>query len=343
MKEKIKRYFSNLDTKKLGIKSPVRVESISRLGMGESNLSYLVRIEGRRFVIRINLDPKVPKKSRREYRALKAIEHLSISPKAYILDETKKRIDSSFIILDYIPGKSLKDSKTKLTKKIISELARTLAGLHSIRLNEKLKRLPEERPDYKSFIREIERMTCYVKKKRTKHMKKGEFENLLDESLSRLKMSIKKAPRAIKTLGHGDLCAQNVINSKNGLELIDFESFGLIDPAAEITTVFEDFGKRFSENQRRQFLEEYGKHRTDKTLRARIKFYTPLKLYEVFIWSLMHVYEIHEKDMHTAFLKDKDIADEIKYSRFCFRRCIKQGTIAKKWSKKRLKFFPKGL
>mgnify|MGYP005623795345 FL=1 len=95
MNKEIEKYFEKLNPKKLGLRNKVKVNSVSKLGMGASNLNYLVKANNKSFIFRMNMEPDKKNKSRKEFDALKSLEPYDISPKAWTLDESKKYFDKN--------------------------------------------------------------------------------------------------------------------------------------------------------------------------------------------------------------------------------------------------------
>ena len=151
---KIKKYLLGLDPKLLGLNSKLKNVELKSLGLGESNLNYLAVLDGKRFVVRINMDPKISNKSRKEFIALKNIEYLKIAPRALLLDDSRKVINESFIVLEYLPGSPLYKHLKKLNRKTTEKLATIVAKLHLIPIG-KLK-LNTDRPTYTSWLIDIE-------------------------------------------------------------------------------------------------------------------------------------------------------------------------------------------
>ncbi|MBW3002948.1 aminoglycoside phosphotransferase family protein [Candidatus Woesearchaeota archaeon] len=321
MIDKIKRALQNIKHQELGLDT-VKIQELTRLGRGESNLNFLANISGKKFVVRVNMNKREPNKARREFNALKAIEGLGIGPKAYVLDESKKIVDAEYLIVEYLEGKSLNMVKGYWNNEFIRKLARLVAKMHSIKITKKLEKLQKGWDSYQALIKNIEKMANYVVKKDQR------LKPLITESIKNINTN---GPKPKITLGHEDVCQQNVIMHKGNLKLIDFESFGLMDPAAEVSKIFEDFGHEFTKNERRIFLEEYGKIRKDSTIEKRIKFYIPGHFLEVSVWSIMHVYESQSEDFHEEFVNDKDVEEEKEYAKECFMKCITEKVIDKKW------------
>lgn len=339
MRNEIKKYFGNLKPEEIGLKGRINVSSVSELGFGESYLNYLVAANSKKFVMRINMDTNNLDKPRREFAALKTIESLHIAPKVFVLDESKKYINGVFVIIEYVEGNSLDKAKWKLDIKFIRKLARLVANLHSSKID---KRLPKERPTYNAWILTIKERIDYIKKQRSKYFDSDDFDKLLDETFSKVRLIAKDAKnKNILRLGHGDICQQNIIIHDGELKLIDWESIGLRDPASDIIYVFcEGFEINFTKGQEEEFLKEYLKIRPDKTLQERLRTFRFIVQFEQFLWAVMHVFEIGEKQMHKHFLERKHIQEHIDYAKRCFSKCIKSGLIDKKRDKN-LEIFPK--
>jgi|TARA_Y100000034_G_C6828587_1_gene373842 thiamine kinase-like enzyme len=328
-KKKIKKYFENLKQNQLGLKSKIKVVSVSKLGMGTSNLNYLVKVNQKKFIFRINMNSKNPDKSKKEFKALKIVEKYNIGPKAWILNESKKEFDSDFIIISYIEGKTLNKIKNHLSLKMIKEIAKLSAKIHSIKLDSKTNKLPVLGRDYKVYFDTLDKENLrYIRN----HLKNKKFIKILEETRKKLKKEIPfgkhKHPLV---LVHGDICEQNMIINKGNYKLIDFESLGLEDPAQDIAGIITDFGKPFNEKQKEIFFEEYLKIRKDKTLKERVKVFVPLRIFSVLLWAITHTLKIKNKHMHLSFTENNNIKKDISYVKIVFKRAIKKGVIDKKY------------
>lgn len=327
MKTKIWTYFENLKPSQLGLKDEVRISSVKKLGMGSSNLNYVVEANGKKFIFRMNVDTHHYGKSKREYDALKLVEKLGIAPKAYILDESKKEFDETFIIIEYLEGGSL--DKIGWNSSIIRKLAQISAKIHNVPLNRELLKLRREETDLENYIQAMDEPYRYS----LKHTKNQTFHELLIETFDKLKLEINGVQyKKMLTLTQGDFCEQNVIIDKGEVKLIDWENLGLTDPAAELTHIFLDFGRPFTKEQKNIFLEEYKKIRKDPEIEIRIGNYTPLKYYYVFLWAIAHALKIKNKEMHEEFLKSNDYSKDIAFADRAFHHALKAGVIDKKFS-----------
>jgi aminoglycoside phosphotransferase (APT) family kinase protein len=127
--KRVREYLQRLDPKKLGL-NEVKSITIRKLGLGESNLNYLVIVGGKKFIVRINMDPSSPLKSEREYDSLKVVEPLGIAPRAFHFEPSKDYLDEAFIVLEYLEGTSL-DKCGEIDECIVTSLARVVAYLHN--------------------------------------------------------------------------------------------------------------------------------------------------------------------------------------------------------------------
>ncbi|MBD3259678.1 phosphotransferase, partial [Candidatus Woesearchaeota archaeon] len=279
LKKDIRSYFESLMPSKLGLKSKVKVQRISKLGMGTGNLNFLVKANDRKFVFRINMNPKLKNKSRKEFESLKIIEKYNIGPKPRVLDESRAKFDSDFIIIDYIEGKTCDKLKGYLSIKMIRNLGRLCGKMHSIPLDNNLKKLSVEEAakgyrNHKKLIRKEYLDPAY---KRLTNKKVTEMLKKTYEKLMRTLPSEKFEPHLV--LSQGDFCEQNIIVHKGEYKLIDFEDLELTDNASEIAHIFVDFGTPFDEKQKKAFLEGYFEYVKDpgKDFLEKIKVWMPLK------------------------------------------------------------------
>lgn len=324
--QRIREYLQRLNPKKFGL-NEVKSITIRKLGLGESNLNYLVIVSGKKFIVRINMDPGSPLKSEREYDSLKVVEPLGIAPRAFHFEPSKDYLDEAFFILEYLEGTSL-DKCGEIDECIVTSLARVVAYLHSTNVGNLREELRRSRSSKTDILREIRKRISYIEAKRRKYFgEKGNSENILAVSYGRLE-ELRFEEEPCYVLGHGDIAPQNVILSEGELKLIDWEDLGLIDPALEIAVIFDSFD--FSDRQEELFLKEYEALRSDAGLRKRISIYWLFQLFGVFCWAIMHVYEIGEREMHEEFLREQDLRGHISYAQKMFNKCQREGIIDKK-------------
>jgi len=333
----IKGYLRKLDPKIFGLDG-IKSIRIKRIGLGESNLNYLTIINGKKFIVRINMDPRSLNKSKKEYNSLRIVEHLGIAPKVFHLETSKKCLGETFIILEYLEGKSLEECK-KVDKNTLRKLGRIVAQLHNTSIDNIRKHMGKIGSSKTDILNDIRIRIDYIKTKRKIYFKgKREFEDVLTNSYRRLQQ-LKFDSKPYYILGHGDIAPQNVIISAGKeLKLIDWEDLGLIDPAYEIAIIFDSFD--FSDRQKELFLEEYSKVKKYPDLRKRIPLFWLLQLFSDFCWAIMHVYEIGEEEMHESFLREQNLKEHIDYAKKMFQKCKKEGIIDKNARWDASKIFP---
>ena len=192
MKEKIKSYFESLKPKQLGLMgNKVKVNSISKLGQGTGHLNYLVYVNNKKFVFRLNMEINNTKKSRKEFNSLKIIEKYKIGPKPILINESKKFFDTDLIILEYIEGKLLNKTKEYLKPKMYKELGKLCAKIHSIKIIGKLKEL-----DYNETFYGYENEIRFIKKQYINYLDSNlnnkELLKIINKTFSELSKNISK-------------------------------------------------------------------------------------------------------------------------------------------------------
>ena len=332
MKEKIKTYFENLNPEKLGLKNKIKVGSVSRLGQGASNLNYLVRLDGKKFIFRMNMEPDKKNKSKKEFDALVALDSYDIGPKAWLIDESKKYFDSEFIILSYIEGNTLDKIPGYFKPKMFRKIGKLCGELHAIKIKGKLKKLKKE------FLCSYKKQVSMLKKEYLNDLNKKlggkKLMKIIDESFSNLysKTSSKKYV-SILVLDQGDFHEGNIVVHGDEYKLIDFEDLQITDRAISLANIFSDFGKPFNEGQKKLFFDEYFKIiKVDRNdLMERIDIRIPIEIFSVFLWSIWHTLRVRDGELHSAFLEKNDIKEDLEYVDVMFKRCLKFGLIDKKY------------
>jgi len=335
VESKIVEYVRKLDPEVLGLSEKPAVEA-ERLGLGESHLNYLVKVDGKRFVFRIDADPSAPDKSRREFGSLRMVEGLGIAPKAFHYESSRKRFGGSFIILEYLEGETLENKR--IGAETIRELARTVACLHNTPVGDVRKRLRRNGSSKRAILGWTRRRIDYIDVRRKRYFPAGDrFSVLLAKTLNDFKTR-RIGFEPMYVLGHGDIAPQNVIMHSDKLALIDWEDVGLIDAAVEIAVIFDSFD--FTEGQKVRFLKEYLNLRKDVTIRRRIEAFWPIQLFGVFCWAVMHVFEIGERELHEKFIQEQNLQRHIDYAGKMFQKCRKQGIFTEETRWKSREVFP---
>ncbi|MFX1255128.1 MAG: aminoglycoside phosphotransferase family protein [Promethearchaeota archaeon] len=333
---KIKKYVEELDPSTLSLDNKIIVSKIEPIGLGESNLNFLIYIKAKKFNLRINMDSSMPDKSKNEYLALRLVEHLGFAPRAYHFESRKHILGGNFIILEYIEGISL--DKMEINLEILLKLARIVAQLHSTPLTNILRQLRTHNASYEELLKELEDRITYIIRKRNKFSKDSMFDALLKDSFNQVRqMTLGLKPHRL-VIGHGDIAPQNVILHKEHLKFIDWEDLGIIDPALELSIIFDSFD--FLKEQQDLFLKEYLKFRNDRILKDRIKIVQPFQLFSTFCWAVKHVFEIKDGEMHETFIKEQNLKEHIDYAKKIFEKCKNEGIVKKNTHWDEVEIFP---
>jgi thiamine kinase-like enzyme len=307
MKTELKFIIENLNPKLLGV-DKVSIDSFKKLGVGEGNLNYLFKIKNNKFICRVNIDKGVPNKSKNEFESLKRVESLNIAPKAFYYHPKDKKFPYGFIILEFIEGKPLRMKKRTYTKKQVKQIAFILAELHSKNCNG----LPKKDYSFQYYLKHCEDYNKTINKHNDKLKKE------LIEIKYRIGNFLSKKEEHKFSLIHGDVCPQNIVETKNGLKLIDWESLQCSDPAKDIANILIDLELKNSDLD--LFLKEYQKIRKDPTILKRAKTYAVLLRAVYFLWEITRSFEIINKELPKEYLNKTTAQSHINEAKFQFRR-----------------------
>jgi len=310
MKAELKFIIENLNPKLLGV-DKVSIDSFKKLGVGEGNLNYLFKIKNKKFICRVNIDNGVPNKSKNEYESLKRVEGLNISPKAFYLHPKDKKFPYGFIILEFIAGKPFRMKKRSYTQKQIKQIAFILAELHSKSCNG----LPKKSYSFQHYLKECEDYNKTINEHNDK------LKNELAEITNRIRNFLSKKEEHKFSLIHGDVCPQNIVEAKDGLKLIDWESLKCSDPAKDIANILIDL--ELKNNDLDLFLREYQKIRRDPTILERAKTYAVLLRAVYFLWEITRSFEIINKELAKEYLNKTTAQSHINEAKFQFKKLSK--------------------
>jgi thiamine kinase-like enzyme len=329
MELKIKKYFESLKPTQLGLSGKIKVSSIKQILKGQSTVKYIVFANSKKFIMRLNVDLQNKIKVRDEFKALLAVEELNIGPKAFLKDTSKKILPYDFLIVEYVEGDTLE--KQRLTKKLIGDVAKLFAKMNAIKCD-----LPinKEMSSYANHLNEVKFQLRYIESKIGKDHK---FSKLMRKTVSQLIKKVKIAPKNVTFPCHSDVITANIVLNKNKLKLIDFEGFGLMDPALEIAYSFEGFTERhFTPEERNLFLETYLPLVNDKTFLKRLPLATELILFGEFLWEVWQYYQLTGGDRPKIFSEGKRAKDYIERAEHLFRKAVMIGVIPTKHDDLRL-------
>lgn len=310
MKHRLKSIIEGLNPKSLGV-NEISISSFVKLGIGEGNLNYLFSVGNKEFVCRVNIDKHSPNKSRNEFNFLKSVESLGVAPKAYHNFRRSREFAWDFNIIEFIKGKPFRMKKRSYASDQIREIARILAKLHSKKCNG----LPKQNYPYQHFLTQSLEYNKTINK----------YNDRLRYELKQIHMVVKEfVPKNEEYefgLIHGDVCPQNIIQTSNGMKLIDWESSRCSDPAIDIANVLVDL--ELKNDDMILFLEEYGRIRKDATILERANIYAVLLRYTYFLWELTRSFEIVRKKLPKEYLNKTSARSHISEAGFQFRKLSK--------------------
>ncbi len=276
--------------KELGIISLDNIK-ISKLGLGENNLSMLVQVNKKKFVFRIGLRKYSPKFMKREFAALKRIPK-GFGPLPILHDGSKKLMKYPYSILTYMPGKHLK----KLTKYHLKEYAKRLAIFH--------KKTEAKRSNtdlYKMLMKDVKEFV----KDDVKILSSPYISNYLIKMKEYVKQNTYLFNDIKFVITHTDLVLTNILWHKNNFYYIDWEWSKLGDPAVDLAHLFNLYHSaypwRIKLNGDRLdcLISSYRKVRDDKTIKERAivlsNFMTFLELLHI-LYTIKHW---NNKELHS--------------------------------------------
>ncbi len=310
MKSELKNVILNINPKLLGIKK-IRITSFKKLGIGEGNINYILKIESKQFVCRISMRSG-DNKLKQEFQNLRDIENLGVAPKALYFHKGNSVFSKDFAILEFFEGTPFRMGGKKFRAIQIKKVARVLAKVHSKKINYKKS---SESPYIevfnwsKIFIRRINK---YTDSKYQKELKKI---NLI------IKNIIPRGAKSVVTLTHGDVCPSNIIETSKDVRLIDWECSSYSDPAQDIANVILDLGLVSKDLD--IFLSEYFKIRKDNRLVERLDIHKILAMNNYFLWEIARTFEIINKELPEEYLQKTTAKSHLRAAKKNFKQLRK--------------------
>lgn len=217
----------NLPSEVLDLQTNPSVE-VLELFHGAYNLNYHVRVNGRDFLFRMNIEQQsgLPDQIEYEFRAMRFLSGHGIAPKCYYLDNTRQHFEFGILIEEYLQG-----SYVSLIPEEMSEIAELLVRLHTLKpvdFNPTVWRDPLV-DNYNMVCRDL--MEYEPKKSANKKVIKltKQFLKKIEPTLSE-----HRALYVPDGMNHTDLAIDNFIHTPEGLRLIDWEKPRLDDCSYDV-------------------------------------------------------------------------------------------------------------
>jgi thiamine kinase-like enzyme len=216
VRQTIARYLQNLPPSVLDVPDTHCVE-VLELSHGAYNLNYHVKVAGRDFLFRINIEQQsgLAEQIEYEFRAIQFLNKHDISPKCYYIDTTKKHFEFDILIEEYLHGPYI-----SFVTEEMPEIAELLAKLHLIEPTG-LPLITWKDPLVDNYNQVCQDLLEYEAKKTPNK----EVIRLTKTFLEKVKPDVYKY-RHLYTpdgINHTDTALDNFIHTSVGLRLIDWE------------------------------------------------------------------------------------------------------------------------
>lgn len=288
--------------------------SVRLLGRGESYFNFLVTINSQQqFNLRVwhrnNSDEQVIK----EFKLLQRIES-PIAPKVWACDTSMKILPNPYFILEYLEGSEV----SELSVSQVSELGRLLASLHQQRADsgqtpEGLEHSPID------FVKLFTNGMGYWKKHESRIFELPVVKKLwpqISSYISNVSHFINE--RSGSSLVHGDVHKFNILNTNNGLKLIDWEMAHSGDPALDLSKLIWPIETHWqwadASNALQRLIGSYQNNCEDPTMPQRVDAW---QVYTMFFDQLYHRTQIDES---LDYCPNKFTVEQIEaylFARFC--------------------------
>ena len=295
MLSKVTAYLDNRDWKDVPVMQG-RKFTISPLAQGEYNLNYLISAGSLRLVFRVNIGTQISRDDQilYEYRALELLSKSGATPRPFFVDDTRQMLEQGILIMEFLPGESM-DYPLDMW-----DAARLLATIHQI-----------EVPAQKNHLIREDAPLTLIYEECTGLLQQYFDSDLADPEIRDYLMELKSwadDARSDETYYQQDpwSCVINTeVNSGNfivnrqqkTIHLVDWEMPRWGDPSQDLchfcsplTTLWKT-NWRMAKEEKRRFLETYGRHLGDRhlrdTLMDRVRLRDPFVYLRGISWSAM--------------------------------------------------------
>jgi thiamine kinase-like enzyme len=220
---------------------------------------YLIENDNKKYLARINYYK--PKNTwgvkKQEYTVLKLIEPLKISPKVYFFSDNNS-LKQDLTIVEYIEGELLNDISDKDIHYLVSDLKKLHTSFQYDKYGDTIP--PNENSPYTCDI--YNEFANGEDKKIEKYLSLGGIEKVI-EPYNRINKKLDDWFNNLEIfngltnfcLCHADLKKENILVTKEGIMLIDWECAGVDLPETDLGRLFS--GCEFSTAKQNTFLKAY--------------------------------------------------------------------------------------
>lgn len=321
---KIKQYLRDLPPGVLGVQNTKMVEILGMVS-GTYNLNYRVRINGKQFIFRINIEQQseLPNQIEYEFRSLRFFEAHRIAPKVYHFDNTRVNFDFGILIEAFLEGPHL-----SLETEDILDAAELLAVVHSLE--------PGDQPwitwrdPLVDTYKQAQRGLLVYESRRTYDKK---VSNLAKNLLAKTKALVDEHRHLYypDSVNHTDVVRDNFIKTSQGLRLIDWEKPRIDDHTYDIAFFLSEPAQLWcsqdmlTQANRKIFLETYARSSGQKAdlLFEKVKIQEPLISLHWILWGATRLCDIREHRVANELLQAHE------ERRFRYERIACPGNIEK--------------
>lgn len=297
MKEKIRLYMSSLDPELLSVDKAKQLE-ILEVAHGAYNLNYHLRIGGKDFIFRINIEQQsgLGNQIQYEFNALRFLEGHHIAPRAYHVDSTCERFNHGILIEEFIEG-----TQPSLEAQEMPAVADLLVRLHSLGGGEEWFVIWKD-PLVDTFELVLRDYLEYE----TRRTADKRLLGLGRELLSRLEPLVYKYRHlySADAVNHTDVSPDNLIVTSAGLRLIDWEKPRIDDGSYDICCFLSEPAQMWGSSQevlsrdgREAFLSAYiarcGKG--EDLVRKKFAYRYPLVSLHWTLWGALQLCDLQEE------------------------------------------------
>ncbi len=308
----IRNYLNTLPPALFGVESIDDVH-ISLLPRGVWNFNYLLRVSGKKFVLKvypnwpISKTMSIDNSGRREFETLRLLSGLNIAPRPVFFDKAEALGGRDALIYEYVTGAPLRYSKqTALAA------AEAYARLHRVdpaaatflsRREEAPNRLMTQIQNKYAFFSRRSDVPAPVKTQLSGYIARSA------EYIKQFSRRFKNAPEAII---HADPVAGNIIVDASKLTLIDWQTVMIGDPAFDIWAFTSapyalwDADAVPGEHLKTLFRQKYLLLKEDSTLKERIALKEPLYLLEYGLHLFTRFYDYKSGNMPPAAVRGRE-------------------------------------
>lgn len=255
-----------------------------RIGGGMTNTNFFVKVQGKRYILRIpgaGTDVMINRISEQHNAALASA--LGINPSTVYCN-----VDTGIKITECIPQAETLNGKTARLEANIKKTTAILRTLHESHM--KLYGIFDVRVEYEKYKRQIEENNGVYYEGFEK------VDHFFYELLSRLaQLGVEQKPC------HNDLVAENFIKDKSGkMYLIDWEYAGYNDPMWDLAAHLAECN--FKPLEEELFLQYYFQKQPDKVSKEKIAIY---KICQDVLWSAWTVLKEARGDDFGSYGRDR--------------------------------------